>query len=825
MHSHKQLVLPMAAILLALQAVGLGGGVDDPAYWAEARAELAAMGEGLVAWETNREGPWRIYGVRLTGAAPRRLSADEGKRIHQCPHLSPDGKHLAYLSLPPGVSTYGRKIKGKIQLRLLHLPSGQDRVVLEDVGLTTGGNRAVTWIDQDRFYYIDAKGKARRYRISTGQSSAPLLTNGDRHLPNPTGTYASERHVYRPMDLKARKIEKTGKRFGGCEPYFTQDGRWGIRMNGAGGPADRVDLATGRTETILAKKDPRLPSSRQYIYFPMVSPCQRLLAWGASNNQHDHFKSDYDIFVAPIDPETLMLTGRVVRISFHGKVDRYPTVWLGDLDLAEQRGEAPLTVRWQHKQIRGPGWSWDFGDGRSGAAGQHTYAEPGTYTVRARRGETTLKGRVVVAPAQPPKLLSAWLAGPKELRVVFDEPIDAGQAGLTLASGTGIGEIRAEDRTLVAALAATPDNPDTLQIRGVRDRSQAKHTMAPAEVEIRRAVWPVVRDGLVFVFDTADQPNVVGSGKQRFSCRLRPGGQAQLDRHHTLLVAGGAFFADEQTDARLLGQLKGGTQLTIEAVITTDSVNQSGPARIVSFSRDASSRNFTLGQQDGNLVLRLRTPQTGSNGTKPSAELFAIVPGRATHVVVTYDDGKLRAYRDGKLATETRKIRGDFSNWDAHHLVLGDEHSGQRNWDGRLEGVAIYSRALTRQQVDAHYRAFRAKQARRGDVPVLRLRGKVTATSQIPTLKQIAPYRRGLVVHEYSVLKHLAGPPVRPGRRIRVVEWALLDGQAQPATRRKPGQERDLTLEPFEAQSQLKALYVSDTLRIDAEIPYWFSRP
>lgn len=823
MYRHRSFLLSLVAILLSLPATARGGGIDDPAYWADARAELASMGEGFIAWETNREGPWRIYGTALAGGPPRRLSAEEGKRIHQCPHLSPDGRHLAYLSLPPGSSTYSGKIKGKIQLRLLHLPSGRDRVVLEDVGWTTGGNRAVTWIDADSFYYIDAEGKARRYDISTGRSSQPVLTNGKRHLPNPTGTYASERHVYRPMDLKARKIQKTGKRFGGCEPYFTQDGRWGIRMNGAGGPADRVDLATGRTETILAKKDPRLPSSRRYIYFPMVSPCQRLLAWGASNNQHDHFKSDYDIFVAPIDPETLMLTGQVVRISFHGKVDRYPTVWLGDLDLAEQRGEAPLTVRWQHKQIRGSGWSWDYGDGRGGSAGQHTYKEPGTYKIRARRGKTVLKGRVVVAPAQPPKLLSAWLAGPRQLRVAFDEPIDATKARLELASGTAVGEIRTADRMILATLAAVPSNPDRLTLRGVRDCSQARHAMAPVEVEIRRAVWPVVREGLVFLFDTGEQPNVVADGKQRFSCRLQPRGRARLDRHHALLVSGGAFLADQQTDARLLETLKGSKQLTIEAVITTDSADQSGPARIVSFSRDAGSRNFTLGQQNGKLVLRLRTPRTGSNGTRPSAELFAIAPDRAIHVVVTYDDGRLRAYRDGKLEMETRKIRGDFSNWQAHHLVLGDEHSGQRNWDGRLEGVAIYNRALGPKQVEAHYRAFQAKQARRKDVHVLRVRAKVTATSQIPTIEQIAPYRRGLVVHEYAVVKHLSGPAVRPGQKIRVVEWALLDGQAQAAARRKPGRERQLLLEPFDAQSQLEALYVSDTLPVDAEVPYWFA--
>ena len=54
--------------------------------------------------------------------------------------------------------------------------------------------------------------------------------------------------------------------------------------------------------------------------------------------------------------------------------------------------------------------------------------------------------------------------------------------------------------------------------------------------------------------------------------------------------------------------------LTIEAWVTPADDAQTGPARIVTLSRDALWRSFTLGQQAGSYEVRLRTPSTSENG-------------------------------------------------------------------------------------------------------------------------------------------------------------------------------------------------------------------
>jgi VanZ family protein len=91
-------------------------------------------------------------------------------------------------------------------------------------------------------------------------------------------------------------------------------------------------------------------------------------------------------------------------------------------------------------------------------------------------------------------------------------------------------------------------------------------------------------------------------------------------------------------------------QMTILAWIVPANVDQTGPARIVTDSRDIFHRNFMLGQMARSLTFRLRTPNTGPNGTNPA--LFTpplLVAGKQSFVAITYDGWVSRAYVDGKL--------------------------------------------------------------------------------------------------------------------------------------------------------------------------------
>jgi hypothetical protein len=88
----------------------------------------------------------------------------------------------------------------------------------------------------------------------------------------------------------------------------------------------------------------------------------------------------------------------------------------------------------------------------------------------------------------------------------------------------------------------------------------------------------------------------------------------------------------------------------------------------------------------------------------------SIVDTELTHVVYTRDrQGKATLYVDGK-AVSTRDVGGDLSNWeDGFHLVLGNELTGDRPWQGELYRVALYAHALASDEVAAAARAGQDK--------------------------------------------------------------------------------------------------------------------
>lgn len=84
----------------------------------------------------------------------------------------------------------------------------------------------------------------------------------------------------------------------------------------------------------------------------------------------------------------------------------------------------------------------------------------------------------------------------------------------------------------------------------------------------------------------------------------------------------------------------------ILSLITVDAV-QTGPARILSISGDPFVRNFTVAQENVDLVIRLRTPLSGENGNKPEIRIPHVFdkPGER-HLAITYRSSRLTVYMD-----------------------------------------------------------------------------------------------------------------------------------------------------------------------------------
>ncbi len=168
------------------------------------------------------------------------------------------------------------------------------------------------------------------------------------------------------------------------------------------------------------------------------------------------------------------------------------------------------------------------------------------------------------------------------------------------------------------------------------------------------------------------------------------------------IVPGRALEVERRATAATREALVRSGHMSLEIVLRTDSIEQGGPARILTLSRNALCRNFTLSQEGNALSFRLRTTESDHNALLSNL----IVPGAFAssnlmqHVAVTYDGTRLRAYVDGNSTLQALNLRGTFSDWGHNHLLLiGDEPPGGKPWQGWIERFAIYDRALDIEEI------------------------------------------------------------------------------------------------------------------------------
>ena len=176
---------------------------------------------------------------------------------------------------------------------------------------------------------------------------------------------------------------------------------------------------------------------------------------------------------------------------------------------------------------------------------------------------------------------------------------------------------------------------------------------------------------------------------------VKPGGKAQ----------GSSAASKKLTDL-----IKSTGEFTIEAWINNANVAQEN-AFIVSYSAGATARNVTLAQRLYTYEAYTRTTdKTTSNGTPALLTRAADMDAQAAlqHVVLTYSpvEGR-RIYVNGTWTGDVdAQGGGSLADWDdTFALVLGNETSTNRQWEGVIRLVAIHNRALTPTQITQNFEA------------------------------------------------------------------------------------------------------------------------
>ena len=173
--------------------------------------------------------------------------------------------------------------------------------------------------------------------------------------------------------------------------------------------------------------------------------------------------------------------------------------------------------------------------------------------------------------------------------------------------------------------------------------------------------------------------------------------------------AGGKAQATTQASQKIYNFIQATGEFSVEAWVAPALVAVD-KSYMVSYSGGDTTRNFTLGQTNQDYDFMLRNTNTALTGLPQLQTPDAAMALQASlqHVVLTFDavNGR-QIYVNGVLVPTTDAQKGgSISNWDSSFaLVLGNEVSGDRSWQGLIKFVAIHSRAMSAAQVMQNFNA------------------------------------------------------------------------------------------------------------------------
>ena len=163
-----------------------------------------------------------------------------------------------------------------------------------------------------------------------------------------------------------------------------------------------------------------------------------------------------------------------------------------------------------------------------------------------------------------------------------------------------------------------------------------------------------------------------------------------------------------QTSKKLTDLIAATGELTLEAWLVPASTGQDN-AHIISYSAGTMARNLTLAQSGSNYLAYQRIGEaTDSNGEPVLATADDPLQASLQHVAMTFDpvNGRqiyINGEHNGAADSVTPRL---LNTWDdTFALVLGNEASNDRPWEGVIRFAALHNRALTGEQIRTNFAA------------------------------------------------------------------------------------------------------------------------
>ena len=105
------------------------------------------------------------------------------------------------------------------------------------------------------------------------------------------------------------------------------------------------------------------------------------------------------------------------------------------------------------------------------------------------------------------------------------------------------------------------------------------------------------------------------------------------------------WLKSDRPATQLVRQLKSSQEFSIFLQVATQETTQTGPARIMTLSKNIYAHNLLIGQEGKDLYFRLRTPITGSQPTQPEFIIPNVFNSQnERQILITFHEKQLRFY-------------------------------------------------------------------------------------------------------------------------------------------------------------------------------------
>jgi len=268
----------------------------------------------------------------------------------------------------------------------------------------------------------------------------------------------------------------------------------------------------------------------------------------------------------------------------------------------------------------------------------------------------------------------------------------------SLSCANDADDMQTEIENFAAGIIATPINPDLVISKSLRLYDGIVASGGNRYEENQIALWEFKAGQGSIAFDTSGVDPAIN---------LTLSGEVDWVGGWGIDIKSGKAQGSTADSKKLHDRIKSTGEYSIEAWVVPGNVAQE-ESRIVSYSAGTAARNFHLGQTLYSYDLYNRSGATDGNGEPFLTTSAADEDLQATlqHVVATYDpiNGR-RIFVNGVFTDDPDPVAGDtLSDWDdTFAFVLGNEVSGDRQWQGVLRMVAIHNRVMTGQQIQQNF--------------------------------------------------------------------------------------------------------------------------